>query len=76
VAGDVGVNFADRLTRDERTNGLEGLQAPDFDLKNSISYGGKIGYFLGIVGSGSRAKSCIPLRTSKVWITIPASISV
>jgi opacity protein-like surface antigen len=47
VAGDVGVNFADRLAHVEGTNGLEGLQAPDFDLKNSISYSGKVGYFHG-----------------------------
>jgi opacity protein-like surface antigen len=55
VAGDVGVNFADRLTGISGTNGLEGLQAPDFDLKNSVSYGAKLGYFpehswLGIEG--------------------------
>ena len=45
VAGSVGVNFADQLTGIEGTNGLEGLQAPDFDLKNSVSYGAKLGYF-------------------------------
>ncbi|HKO30751.1 MAG TPA: outer membrane beta-barrel protein [Nitrospiraceae bacterium] len=45
VAGDVGANFADRLTGPSGTNGAEGLQAPDFDLKNSISYGAKLGYF-------------------------------
>jgi opacity protein-like surface antigen len=45
VAGDVGVNFADRLTDVSGTNGLSGLQAPDFDLKNSVSYGAKIGFF-------------------------------
>ncbi len=45
VAGDVGANFADRLTDISGTNGLTGLQAPDFDLKNSVSYGGKLGYF-------------------------------
>ena len=55
VAGDVGANFADRLTGISGTNGLEGLQAPDFDLKNSVSYGAKLGYFaehswLGIEG--------------------------
>ena len=46
VAGDVGANFADRLTGISGTNGLEGLQAPDFDLKNSVSYGAKLGYFV------------------------------
>ncbi|MBU6479020.1 MAG: outer membrane beta-barrel protein [Nitrospirae bacterium] len=55
VAGDVGANFADRLTGISGTNGLAGLQAPDFDLKNSVSYGAKLGYFpehgwLGIEG--------------------------
>jgi opacity protein-like surface antigen len=45
VAGDVGANFADRLTGISGTNGLEGLQSPDFDLKNSVSYGAKLGYF-------------------------------
>jgi len=45
VAGDVGANFADRLTGPSGTNGAEGLQASDFDLKNSISYGAKLGYF-------------------------------
>ena len=45
VAGDVGANFADRLTDISGTNGLAGLQAPDFDLKNSVSYGAKLGYF-------------------------------
>jgi len=45
VAGDIGVNFADRLTDISGTNGLTGFQAPDFDLKNSVSYGAKLGYF-------------------------------
>lgn len=45
VAGAVGPNFADRLTGISGTNGLAGLQAPDFDLKNSVSYGAKLGYF-------------------------------
>ena len=46
VAGDVGANFADRLTGISGTNGLEGRFPPDFDLKNSISYGAKLGYFV------------------------------
>ena len=45
VAGDVGANFADRLTGISGTGDLTGLQAPDFDLKNSVSYGAKLGYF-------------------------------
>lgn len=47
VAGQFGPNFADRLTDVKGTNGFAGSQAPDFDLKNSFSYGGKIGYFPG-----------------------------
>lgn len=47
VAGQFGANFADRLTDVAGTNGLTGARAPDFDLKNSFTYGGKIGYFPG-----------------------------
>lgn len=47
VAGDVGVNFADRLVDIVGTNGLAGVppRDPDFDLANSVSYGAKVGYF-------------------------------
>ena len=45
VAGSIGVNFADRITGPSGTNGLEGSVGPDFDLKNSVSYGAKLGYF-------------------------------
>jgi opacity protein-like surface antigen len=45
VAGQVGVNFADRLTNIEGTGSLAGQRAPDFDLKNAVTYGGKLGYF-------------------------------
>src|SRR6267378_4818994 len=47
VAGDVGANFADRLTGISGTGDLTGVEprSPDFDLKNSISYGAKLGYF-------------------------------
>ncbi|MCC2643819.1 MAG: uncharacterized protein K0S45_4232, partial [Nitrospira sp.] len=47
VAGQVGVNFADRLKNIEGTGSLLNQRAPDFDLKNSVSYGGKFGYFPG-----------------------------
>jgi opacity protein-like surface antigen len=47
VAGQFGANFADRLTDVAGTNGLVGARAPDFDLKNSFTYGGKVGYFPG-----------------------------
>jgi opacity protein-like surface antigen len=45
VAGDVGANFADRITGISGTGDLTGQQPRDFDLKNSISYGAKLGYF-------------------------------
>lgn len=47
VAGQFGVNFADRLTDISGTNGFAGSRAPDFDLKNSLTSGGKLGYFPG-----------------------------
>jgi len=48
VAGDVGANFADRLTGISGTGDLTGVEPrfPNFDLKNSVSYGAKLGYFL------------------------------
>lgn len=47
VAGDVGANFADRLTGISGTGDLTGVEprSPSFDLKNSVSYGAKLGYF-------------------------------
>ena len=47
VAGDVGANFADRLTSISGTGDLMGVEprSPNFDLKNSVSYGAKLGYF-------------------------------
>jgi opacity protein-like surface antigen len=47
VAGEVGANFADRLANISGTGGLQGIPPAfeDFDLKNSVSYGGKVGYF-------------------------------
>ena len=49
VAGQVGVNFADRLANVEGTGSLIGQRAQspgqDFDLKNATMYGGKLGYF-------------------------------
>lgn len=47
VAGQFGLNFADRLSDVSGTNQLAGMRAPDFDLKNSYTYGAKIGYFPG-----------------------------
>ncbi len=49
VAGYGGVNFADRINTVGGTGPQAGVQGPliDFDLQNSITYGGKIGYFPG-----------------------------
>lgn len=49
VAGVLGVNFADRINSIAGTGPSAGVPGPlqDFDLQNSITYGGKIGYFPG-----------------------------
>lgn len=47
VAGQFGVNFADELQSVRGTGILTGLTAPDFDLKNSYTYGGKFGFYPG-----------------------------
>ncbi len=45
VAGQFGLNFADELSAIRGTGILEGLSAPDFDLKTTYAYGAKIGYY-------------------------------
>ena len=49
VAGEAGVNFADRINSIAGTGPLAGFPGPlaDRDLQNSITYGGKVGYFPG-----------------------------
>ena len=47
VAGQVGVNFADRLTDIGGTGSFVTGRIPDLDLKNAVAYGGKLGYFPG-----------------------------
>jgi len=49
LAGTAGVNFADRINTIGGTGPQAGLPGPlvDFDLQNSITYGGKAGYFPG-----------------------------
>lgn len=49
MAGAVGINFADRINSIAGTGPSAGVPGPlqDFDLQNSITYGGKIGYFPG-----------------------------
>lgn len=45
VAGQAGYSFADALRHVTGTGGLSDLEAPDFDLKNSLAYGGKLGVY-------------------------------
>jgi opacity protein-like surface antigen len=47
VAGQVGVNFADQLSDIRGTGVQEGGRSPDFDLKNAVLYGAKLGVFPG-----------------------------
>ena len=53
IAGYGGVNFGDRLNSIAGTGGQAGVPDlnpapnPDFDLQNSITFGGKVGYFPG-----------------------------
>jgi len=47
VAGQVGVNFADRLTGIQGTGSFLTESGPDLDLKNAVLYGGKLGFFPG-----------------------------
>ncbi|MBI4001248.1 MAG: porin family protein [Nitrospira defluvii] len=45
VAGQVGVNFADPLRNVRGSGTLAGLDAPNFNLKTSPAFGGKLGFF-------------------------------
>ena len=45
VAGQVGVNFADRLTGIQGTGSFVTQTGPDLDLQNAVLYGGKLGFF-------------------------------
>ena len=45
VAGQAGMNFADPLRNVRGTGTLAGLDAPNFNLKTSPAYGGKLGFF-------------------------------
>ena len=45
VAGQAGYRCADSLRNVKGTGGLSGLEAPDFDMKNSLAYGGKVGVY-------------------------------
>jgi opacity protein-like surface antigen len=45
VGGQVGANFADRITNIQGTGNLQSFSSADFDLQNAVVYGGKLGYF-------------------------------
>lgn len=62
VAGQFGGNFPGKLTAVRGTGILKGLDAPDFDLKPSYAYGGKIGFYPGhhILGAELDVLSSIP----------------
>jgi hypothetical protein len=45
VAGQLGVNFADRLTGIQGTGSFVTQTGPDLDLQNAVLYGGKLGFF-------------------------------
>lgn len=59
VAGYGGVNFADRINSIAGTGVSAGRPGPlaDFDLANSITYGGKVGYFPGHSWYGIEAEA-------------------
>jgi opacity protein-like surface antigen len=52
VAGQVGVNFADRLTGIQGTGSFVTQSGPDLDLKNAVVYGGKLGFYPGNGATG------------------------
>lgn len=45
VAGQAGYNFADPLRNVTTTGPFSGIELQDFDLKNSLAYGGKVGVY-------------------------------
>lgn len=45
VAGQAGYNFADSLRNVTTTGPFSGIELQDFDLNNSVAYGGKIGTY-------------------------------
>jgi opacity protein-like surface antigen len=47
VAGQFGANFADQLSDIRGTGEIRGARSPDFDMKNSFLFGGKVGTFPG-----------------------------
>jgi opacity protein-like surface antigen len=45
VAGQVGHSFADSLRNVTTTGPFSGIELVDFDMKNSLAYGGKVGVY-------------------------------
>ncbi|MGH7219915.1 MAG: outer membrane protein [Nitrospiraceae bacterium] len=45
VAGQAGYNFADSLRNVTTTGPFSGIELQDFDMKNSLAYGGKVGVY-------------------------------
>lgn len=45
VAGQVGHSFADSLRNVTTTGPFSGIELQDFDMKNSLAYGGKVGLY-------------------------------
>jgi opacity protein-like surface antigen len=45
VAGQAGHSFADSLRNVTTTGPFSGIELQDFDMKNSLAYGGKVGVF-------------------------------
>jgi opacity protein-like surface antigen len=45
VAGQVGHSFADSLRNVTTTGPFSGIELQDFDMKNSLAYGGKVGVY-------------------------------
>lgn len=76
VAGEAGVNFADRLANISGTGILAGVVPRDqsFDLAIRSATVPSSDTFPSTAGSASRAKSSTALRISRDWITVPGSI--
>ena len=45
VAGQAGYSFADSLRNATTTGPFSGIELQDFDMKNSLAYGGKVGVY-------------------------------
>ena len=75
VAGQVGVNFADRLTGIQGTGSFVTLGGPDLDLKNAVVYGGKLGFFPNNGAMGLELDVFNSQPNSRISTTFPVFIS-